>query len=125
MQSDQVKKFATGYNQPTVFFLIVIIVMIWAPLLIHSEEPIAVFIVDGLITALVLSILFGTYYYIRDKDLYYRCGPFRGKIDIMKIRKIEHDDHFIKTSLMKLGLSRKGFKIYYDKFNDVSVAKRS
>ncbi len=124
MRPTEVKKFATGYNLFTVIFLVIVLIGIWIPVFIYPHEAVPVLAINILVSALVLWILLGTYYFISNAHLYYRCGPFRGKINIMNIRKVEHDNHFIKTSLMKLGLSRKGFKIYYDKFDDIYLSPK-
>lgn len=124
MSNCEVKKFGTEYNPILIAFLVIVVVGIWIPVIIYGETEIVVYVIHTLISAMIISILVGTYYYISDGHLYYRSGPFRGKIDILKIRKIENDDDWIKTSLWKLGLSHKGFKIYYDKFNDVFLSPK-
>lgn len=83
----------------------------WAPLVILS-----------LTTLLILWVLLDTRYVIREGFLFYRSGPFRGRIDIAKIKKIKrHSGLYVPVS-MKPALDTKGFIITYNNFDDVFVS---
>lgn len=76
----------------------------------------------SIIIAVILWILFDTRYVIRDGFLFYRSGPFRGRIDIQKIQKIEYFSGMHVPVTMKPALDTKGFIITYDTLNEVYVS---
>lgn len=76
----------------------------------------------SIIIAVILWILFDTRYVIRDGFLFYRSGPFRGRIDIQKIQKIEYFSGLHVPVTMKPALDTKGFIITYDSANEVYVS---
>lgn len=69
-------------------------------------------------------MLFDTKYVIKGELLYYNSGPIRGKINIMKIRKIEHQKGWYQKSLMKPALSMNGLYLYYEKFDDIYISPK-
>ncbi len=76
------------------------------------------------ILILFLWILLETKYEISENNLAYKCGPFKGKIAVASIRKLEYDDKFVKTSFLKLGLGRKGFIVHYNAFDDIFISPK-
>lgn len=89
-----------------------------------GTEPVAIGI-NLLLTAVCITffwMLFDTKYVIKGELLYYNSGPIRGKINIMKIRKIEHQKGWYQKSLMKPALSMNGLYLYYDKFEDIYIS---
>lgn len=70
-------------------------------------------------SGLMLWILFDTSYKLDGKLLYFASGPFRGKIDVASIRRIEYDKKWMKTSLYRPALDRDGLTVYYDKYEDI------
>lgn len=87
----------------------------------ESTSSIHVIMISILI-AVILWILFDTRYVIRDGFLFYRSGPFRGRIDIQKIQKIEYFSGMHVPVTMKPALDTKGFIITYDTLNEVYVS---
>jgi hypothetical protein len=76
----------------------------------------------GLVIALIIWVLLDTRYVIKTKFLLYRSGPFRGRIDITKIKKIKlHSGLFVPVS-MKPALDINGFIITYNQYDDVFVS---
>ncbi len=76
----------------------------------------------GLVIGLIIWVLLDTRYVIKTKFLLYRSGPFRGRIDITKIKKIKlHSGLFVPVS-MKPALDINGFIITYNQFDDVFVS---
>ena len=124
------KTFKSEKNIFLVSFLWCIIIgcIALALIVLTEEEPwpakIVSFIILFGIPALLGSALLYTRYVINSNFLYCYNGLFRCKIDINTIRKIEVNNHFMKSSALKLGLSHKGLIIYYNKFDDVFIAPK-
>jgi hypothetical protein len=90
---------------------------------IKSESTSSVHVLMiSIIIMVILWILFDTRYVIRDGFLFYRSGPFRGRIDIQKIQKIEYFSGMHVPVTMKPALDTKGFIITYDTLNEVYVS---
>jgi hypothetical protein len=90
---------------------------------IKSESTSSVHVLMiSIIIMVILWILFDTRYVIRDGFLFYRSGPFRGRIDIQKIEKIEYFSGMHVPVTMKPALDTKGFIITYDTLNEVYVS---
>lgn len=87
-----------------------------------EEMPIPIRFFLGLIASLILWILFDTKYKIRGNNLQYYSGPIRGKIDILKINKIENVKTWYVTSLFKPALGSYGLTITYNKFDDIYIS---
>lgn len=83
------------------------------------------FIIIYAVSGLLIWILLDTKYRINKKDFYYCCGPFRGKIAIDKIRKIERWNKWYVTSTMKPALDSDGLIIYYEKFDDIYISPKN
>ena len=79
-------------------------------------------IMISIIIFVIVWILFDTRYVIRDGFLFYRSGPFRGRIDVQKIDKIEYYAGMHVPVTMKPALDTKGFIITYDSRNEVYVS---
>lgn len=100
---------------------LIIIVLIEKP---EAEAPpIYIFnsIMLGIITMLIW-ILLDTKYSIKEEILYFYSGPFRGKININSIRKIEHHSGLIVPVTYKPALDTKGLIIYYNSFDDIYIS---
>lgn len=83
------------------------------------------FIIIYAVSGLLIWILLDTKYRINKEDFYYCCGPFRGKIAIDKIRKIERWNKWYVTSTMKPALDSDGLIIYYEKFDDIYISPKN
>jgi hypothetical protein len=81
--------------------------------------PIAIL---GLVIAMILWTLLDTRYVIKQHFLLYRSGPFRGRIDIQKIKKIKYFSGLYVPVTMKPALDTKGFIITYNNMDDVYVS---
>ncbi|WP_298154815.1 PH domain-containing protein [Flavobacterium sp.] len=119
--------FNSAKNIYTLAILWVLVIMLPVPFIyatLFSEEAIEIvpLIVILLIEVFFLSMLLDTKYIVDGNLLHYRSGPIRGKIDILKIRKIEENNSFIKTSTLKPGLSNKGFTIHYNAYDDIFIS---
>jgi hypothetical protein len=89
-------------------------------------EPIAIIInllLSG-VSIIFFWMLFDTKYIIKGEILFFNSGPIRGKINIMSIRKIEHQKGWYQKSFMKPALSMNGLYLYYDKFEDIYISPK-
>jgi len=74
------------------------------------------------IVSMIIWILLDTKYNINEEILYYYSGPFRGKININSIRKIEHHSGLIVPVTYKPALDTKGLIIHYNSFDDIYIS---
>lgn len=88
-----------------------------------EAPPIYIFntIMIGIIS-MIIWILLDTKYNINEEILYYYSGPFRGKININSIRKIEHHSGLIVPVTYKPALDTKGLIIHYNSFDDIYIS---
>lgn len=87
--------------------------------------PIPIIILLGLIDCLFLWIVFDTKYKIKENKLYYCSGPIRGKIDVLKINKIENVKTWYVTSVLKPALGSYGLTITYNRFDDIYISPKN
>lgn len=122
------KNFLSSKNAFTIIILwgVVLFMAVMLGYTIKSGElPWPPFIILALTTVLIVWVLLDTRYVIRDGFLFYRSGPFRGRIDISKIKKIQrHSGLYVPVS-MKPALDTKGFIITYNNFDDVFVSPQN
>jgi hypothetical protein len=76
----------------------------------------------SLVIAMILWTLLDTRYVIKQHFLLYRSGPFRGRIDIEKIKKIKYFSGLYVPVTMKPALDTEGFIITYNDREDVYVS---
>ena len=90
-----------------------------------KAPPIYIFniIMIGIIS-MIIWILLDTKYNINKEILYYYSGPFRGKININSIRKIEHHSGLIVPVTYKPALDTKGLIIHYNSFDDIYISPK-
>ena len=90
-----------------------------------EAPPIYIFntIMIGIIS-MIIWILLDTKYNIYEEILYYYSGPFRGKINIYSIRKIEHHSGLIVPVTYKPALDTKGLIIHYNSFDDIYISPK-
>lgn len=81
-------------------------------------------IVLSLVISLIIWILLDTRYVIKNNNLLYRSGPFRGRIDINKIRKIQSFSGLNVPVTVKPALDYKGYIISYNSFDDIYVSPK-
>ncbi len=118
--------FKSAKNKFSVALLWVLAICLPIPLIfaMYTEGEIVIFptILIVLVDAFFISMLLDTRYIVDGNTLSYRSGPIRGKIDIMKIRKIEEHNSFIKYNTLKPGLSNRGFVIHFNAFDDIFIS---
>jgi len=73
---------------------------------------------------MIIWILLDTKYSIDEEILYFYSGPFRGKININSIRKIEHHSGLIVPVTYKPALDTKGLILYYNSFDDIYISPK-
>ena len=90
-----------------------------------EAPPIYIFntIMIGIIS-MIIWILLDTKYSIDEEILYFYSGPFRGKININSIRKIEHHSGLIVPVTYKPALDTKGLIINYNSFDDIYISPK-
>lgn len=122
------KRFLSTKNNFT-FFTLWAIVVGMAALLVNSvisdNLSIAPTIILSLVIAMIVWVLVDTRYVIKTNFLLYRSGPFRGRIDIRKIKKIRiHSGLFVPVS-MKPSLDTNGLIITYNQYDDVFISPKN
>jgi hypothetical protein len=63
-----------------------------------------------------------TFYKIENTDLYWKSGPFKGKIDINNINRIEYHKGIVVPTIWKPALSHIGLIITYNKYDDIYIS---
>jgi hypothetical protein len=120
-------RFLSTKNTFTVVILWCLVLFLISMLLINiQKEDISIipFVIISLVTALIIWILLDTRYVIKNSNLLYRSGPFRGKIDITKINKIRSHSGLYVPVMMKPALDTKGFIVTYNKFDEVFISPK-
>lgn len=87
---------------------------------VQTPAMIALFLVIGLI----LWVLLDTRYVIKNGLLLYRSGPFRGRIQIDQIKKIQNHSGLFVPVTTKPALDSSGFIISYNNHEDVFVSPK-
>lgn len=121
-------QFLSSKNIFTVSILWGVVVVLISLLLIGLNDKniqLAPMVILGLVTALIIWVLFDTRYVIKNTFLFFRSGPFRGRIDITKIKKIEFYSGLYPQVMMKPALGTKGFIIFYNNFDGVYVTPKN
>lgn len=103
-----------------VLFMIVMMVYSY----FKTDISIAPIVIISLACALIIWILLDTRYVIRNGNLLYRSGPFRGRINIEKINSVKYFSGLYVPVNMKPALDTKGFIITYNQFDDVYVSPK-
>jgi len=102
---------------------LLIVVFIEKP---EGEVP-PIFIFNSIMVSIVAAliwILLDTKYCIIEEIITFNSGPFRGKININSIRKIERHSGLIVPVTYKPALGTKGLIIYYNKFDDIYISPK-
>jgi hypothetical protein len=121
------KTFASSKNGFSCAILWIIAIGLLIILFIEKPEaeapPLFIFntIIIGIISMLIW-ILLDTKYRIKEEILYFYSGPFRGKITINSIRKIEHHSGLIVPVTYKPALNTKGLIVYYNSYDDIYIS---
>ena len=89
----------------------------------NSYEPFVVlFSIHFLVILFLIWTYKTTFYKIENSDLYWKSGPFNGKIDITKINKIEYHKGIVVPTIWKPALSHIGLIITYNKYDDIYIS---
>jgi len=89
-----------------------------------AEEP-SIYIFNAImigIVAMLIWILLDTKYAIKEEIITFNSGPFRGKININSIRKIEHHSGLIVPVNYKPALNTAGLIVYYNKYDEIYIS---
>jgi len=121
------KTFASSKNGFSCAILWIIAVGLLIILFIEKPEAEAppLFILNTIIIGIIsmlIWILLDTKYSIKEEILYFYSGPFRGKININSIRKIERHSGIIVPVTYKPALDTKGLIIHYNSFDDIYIS---
>lgn len=118
-------KFLSSKNKFTIGILWFIVLLLITVLFLNSINntiSLAPFVILSLVTALILWVLLDTRYVIKNNNLLYRSGPFRGRIDITKIVKLKNHSGLYVPVLTKPALDTKGFIVTYNKYDEVFIS---
>ena len=124
-QIGSMNRFLSSKNKYTIAILWAIVTIMAGLLYVGMTKeqvtllPIAIL---GLVIAMILWTLLDTRYVIKQHFLLYRSGPFRGRIDIQKIKKIKYFSGMYVPVTMKPALDTEGFIITYNSMDDVYVS---
>ena len=92
---------------------------------LFDDNYTAFFVISSIHFLLILFLIWTyktTFYKIENSDLYWKSGPFKGKIDISKINKIEYHKGIIVPTIWKPALSHIGLIITYNKYDDIYIS---
>jgi len=102
------KTFISAKNRFNLTFFWILVLLLTVTLFIPKKETeSSIYIFYAIIIPIIASliwILLDTKYVLKQNQLYYYSGPFRGKIEIDKIRKIKNHSGWIVPVTMKPGL---------------------
>ena len=117
-------RFLSSKNTATISILwgLVLVLLGILYLTIASGERNLLSILIVILTiSLIVWILLDTRYVIKSNLLLYRSGPFRGRINILDIKKIENYSGLIPPVTMKPALGSKGFILYYEQSDSIFI----
>ena len=81
-------------------------------------------VINFLTLLLLIHIALKTEYKINDSFMYWKSGPFKGKIDIKTIKKIEYHKGIFVPTTWKPALSSVGLIITYNAFDDIYISPK-
>ena len=125
VQIEFMNRFLSSKNNYTIAILwTIVIIMVGLLYVGMTKEQVTILpvIILGSVIAMILWTLLDTRYVIKRHFLLYRSGPFRGRIDIQKIKKIKYFSGLYVPVTMKPALDTKGFIITYNNIEDVYVS---
>jgi len=125
VQIEFMNRFLSSKNNYTIAILwTIVIIMVGLLYVGMTKEQVTILpvIILGSVIAMILWTLLDTRYVIKQHFLLYRSGPFRGRIDIQKIKKIKYFSGLYVPVTMKPALDTKGFIITYNNIEDVYVS---
>lgn len=104
--------------------VIIFLLLLTIPALFEdSNEPfLVIFSLNSLVIIFLIWIYKSTSYKIENSNLFWKSGPFCGKIDITKINKIEFHKGIVVPTIWKPALSHIGLIITYNKYDDIYIS---
>jgi len=111
------KHFSSSKSLIAVSILLMLVVFLIITMFIslfYHEIEITSFIILSLTCVMIIWILLDTRYFIKSDRLFYRSGPFRGRIEINKVVKMEYCSDLNSNTLYKPALDFKGFILTYN-----------
>lgn len=119
--------YKSAFGGFTLYIMIAIIAflttMLGTSVFVAGEDiPWPVYLIVLVPILLLVWMSVGMRFIIDGDVLKYRAAFFRGTIPIESIRKIEYDNAFIKSALLKLGMDHRGLLIRYNKFDDIFIS---
>ncbi len=125
VQIASMNRFLSSKNNYTIAILwAIVIIMVGLLYVGMTKEQVTLLpiVILGLVITMILWTLLDTRYVIKQHFLLYRSGPFRGRIDIQKIKKIKYFSGLYVPVTMKPALDTEGFIITYNSMDDVYVS---
>ncbi len=125
VQIKTMKRYLSSQNNYTIAILWTIVIAMVVLLYVGmTKEHVTLLpiVLLSLVIAMILWTLLDTRYVINQHFLLYRSGPFRGRIDIEKIKKIKYFSGLYVPVTMKPALDTEGFIITYNELEDVYVS---
>jgi hypothetical protein len=122
------KRYLSSKNTFTITILWTMVLLMLVLLFIGLQQEHLTLLPVGMLSvviALIVWVLLDTRYVIKQHFLLYRSGPFRGRIDIEKIKKIKYFSGLSVPVTMKPALDTKGYIITYNNYDDVYVSPKS
>ena len=119
------KRFLSTKNKITIIMLWGLVAFMSSMIaigLIQEHLSCTPIVILSLVTALIIWVLLDTRYVIKNHFLLYRSGPFRGRVDIEKIQKIQYFSGKEVPVTKKPALDTKGFIISSQSFADLYVS---
>ena len=118
------KSVVSKLNQYVYLGSILLLLILTIPALFDDDYT--AFIIISTIHFLLILFFIWTYkttfYKIENTDLNWKSGPFKGKIDITKINKIEYHKGILAPTIWKPALSHIGLIITYNKYDDIYIS---
>ena len=122
------KTFISSKNKFTLAVLWGLILFLTAVLFIPKKETLTdLFVFYIVVIPVVVSLIWivlETKYVIKENRVHYYSGPFRGKIEIDSIRKIEKYSGWIVPVTNKPALGNNGLIISYNKFDTIYLSPK-
>ena len=118
------KSAVSKFNKYVYLGSILLLLILTIPALFDDNYT-AFFVISSIHFLLILFLIWTyktTFYKIENSDLYWKSGPFKGKIDISKINKIEYHKGIIVPTIWKPALSHIGLIITYNKYDDIYIS---
>ena len=123
----KMNRFLSSKNTLTVAilwgFVLVLLGVLYVTITSGERNILSILIVI-LTILLIVWILLDTRYVIKNTNLLYRSGPFRGRINILRIKKIESFSGMMPPVTMKPALGNKGLILYFEKYESVFISPK-